>query len=173
MVSGRETVEEKWGNVESQYQRRADLVPNLVKVAKTYADYEQETLTKVIEARNQAKSLQIDAANLSEEDMAKFQKVHETLRTQMGGAIDVLVERYPDLKANQNFLELQSQIEGTENRISVARQDYNSAARDYNTKIKKFPQLLYSGMFGFKEKPYFQSQEGSDKAPDVDEYFGN
>lgn len=91
----------------------------------------------------------------------------------MGGAIDVLVERYPDLKANQNFLELQSQIEGTENRISVARQDYNSAARDYNTKIKKFPQLLYSGMFGFKEKPYFQSQEGSDKAPDVDEYFGN
>lgn len=169
MVSGRENVEQKWGNVESQYQRRADLVPNLVKVVQQYADYEQETLTQVIEARSKAKSITVDPKNLTEADMQRFMQV----QTSLGSAIDVLVERYPDLKANQNFIELQAQLESTENRISVARMDYNEAARAYNTKIKKFPQLLYSGMFGFKEKPYFQGQEGSDQAPDVDSYFDN
>jgi len=173
MVSGRESVEAKWGNVESQYQRRADLVPNLVKIAKNYADYEQETLTKVVEARSKAKSLTIDAANITEADIAKFQKVQESLKSSMGSAIDVLIERYPDLKSNQNFLELQAQLEGTENRISTARIDYNDAVQKYNSKIKSFPKMLYAGLFGFKAKPYFKGQEGSENAPDVDEYFGS
>jgi len=173
MVRDRETVDEKWSNVESQYQRRGDLVPNLVKIVKNYADYEQETLTKVIEARSKAKSVTVDVANMTEADLAKFQKVQQSLKTSLGGAIDVLIERYPDLKANQNFLELQAQLEGTENRIGTARMDFNEAARAYNTNIKSFPRTLYSGLFGFKRKPYFKAQEGSENAPDVDEYFGS
>lgn len=170
MVSGRESVEEKWANVEAQYQRRANLIPNLVKVVKNYADFEQETLTKVIEARSKATSITIDPSNLTEANMEQFRQV----QGEVSGALSRLlavIERYPDLKANKNFLELQAQLEGTENRINVAHKDYNEAVKVYNTKIKKFPQMIYSGMLGFKEKPYFKAKAGAEDTPDVDDYF--
>ena len=162
-----ENVSEKWAMVESQYQRRLDLIPNLVNTVKGYADFEQETLTKVIEARAGATQVKIDPSNITPEQLQQFQ----ASQNQLSGALSrllLVVERYPDLKANKNFLELQAQLEGTENRITVARNDFNAAARQYNSHIRKFPTTLIAGMFGFDRKAYFEGEEGSEKAPKVE-----
>lgn len=167
MVSQSEGVDQAWANVQSQYQRRADLIPNLVNTVKGYADFEQETLTKVIEARAKATQTTIDPSNLTAENLKQFQEA----QGQLSGALSrllVTVERYPDLKANQNFLELQAQLEGTENRISVARDAYNTASKDYNTYIKQFPRVIYAGWFNFEPKPYFEADAGAKDAPKVE-----
>ena len=167
MVSQSEGVDQAWANVQSQQQRRADLIPNLVNTVKGYADFEQETLTKVIEARAKATQTTIDPSNLTAENLKQFQEA----QCQLSGALSrllVTVERYPDLKANQNFLELQAQLEGTENRISVARDAYNTASKDYNTYIKQFPRVIYAGWFNFEPKPYFEADAGAKDAPKVE-----
>lgn len=166
MVQKDESVESAWSNVETQYQRRSDLIPNLVATVKGYADFEQETLTQVVEARAKASSIQVDAGDLSQEKIAAFQEA----QSQLSGALSrllVTVERYPDLKASQQFSQLQAQLEGTENRISVARDNYNEAVRDYNSYIRKFPTNLIAGMFDFKQKGYFEAESGSEQAPEV------
>lgn len=166
MVSQEEGVSTAWANVQSQYQRRADLIPNLVNTVKGYAAHESETLQAVVNARTKATSINIDAENMTAEQLQEFQKA----QSEVGGALGRLIavaENYPDLKANQNFLELQAQLEGTENRIAVERKNFNEAAKKYNTYIRKFPQSLLSGMFGFDKKPYFEAEEGSQKAPTV------
>lgn len=166
MIEKRETVKEKWSQVENVYQRRADLIPNLVNTVKGYADHEKETLQGVIEARSKATSVNIDAGNLDPESMQKFQQAQQGL----SGALSRLMmvsERYPDLKANQSFQQLQSQLEGTENRISVERRKFNQAVKDYNTYIKKFPQNIIANMYGFESKEHFKSEKGAEKAPDV------
>jgi LemA protein len=167
MVDSREEVDKTWANVQSQYQRRADLIPNLVNTVKGYADFEQETLTKVIEARSKATAVNIDPANLDENALKKFQAAQGELSGALSRLL-VTVERYPDLKANQNFLELQSQLEGTENRINVARDRYNESVKAYNAYIKKVPQVIYSGWFGFDTKPYFEADAGTENAPAVE-----
>ncbi len=167
MVEKQETAKTQWANVESAYQRRADLIPNLVNTVKGYASHEKETLEGVIQARANATKTTIDPTNVTPEQMAAFQKA----QTGLSGALSklmVVVERYPDLKANQNFLELQSQLEGTENRINVERNRYNSSAKDYNVYIRKFPATILAGMLGFDPLVLFQGAEGSDKAPTVD-----
>ena len=167
LVSQQENVEKAWGNVESQYQRRADLIPNLVETVKGYAKHEQETLEGVIEARANATKVTIDPTNMTPEDLQKYQAA----QGEVGSALSRLIavaENYPDLKANQNFLDLQSQLEGTENRITVARNDFNEAARTYNTQRRTFPTNIIASIFNFGDKPYFQAQEGADKAPKVD-----
>ncbi|MBL0309031.1 MAG: LemA family protein [Bacteroidetes bacterium] len=167
MVEKREAVNGAWGNVESAYQRRADLIPNLVNTVKGAADFEKSTITGVIEARAKASSIQLSANDLTPENMAKF----EQAQSQLSGALSrllVTVERYPDLKATQNFQELQAQLEGTENRIKTERDRFNEVVRDYNAYIAKFPQLFIAKMFNFGERAYFKSAEGSDKAPTVD-----
>ncbi len=166
MVSGSESVDAQWSQVENVYQRRADLIPNLVATVKGYADHEQETLEGVIEARSKATSVNIDANNLNANSFQAFQQAQEGL-SQALSRLMVVVEKYPDLKANQNFLELQSQLEGTENRISVERMKFNEVTRSYNTYIKKFPNNIFANMFGFEGKPYFQAQSGAEKAPEV------
>lgn len=166
MVSQEEGVSTAWANVQSQYQRRADLIPNLVNTVKGYAAHESETLQAVVNARTKATSINIDAENMTAEQLQEFQKA----QSEVGGALGRLIavaENYPDLKANQNFLELQAQLEGTENRIAVERKNFNEAAKKYNTYIRKFPQSLLSGVFGFDKKPYFEAEEGSQKAPTV------
>ncbi|MBW7892990.1 MAG: LemA family protein [Chitinophagaceae bacterium] len=166
MVGLDQNVKGKWGNVESEYQRRADLIPNLVNTVKGAADFEQETLTKVIEARANATKVNINADDLTPEKLAQFQQAQAEVSSALSRLL-VTVERYPELKANQNFLNLQSQLEGTENRIKVARNDFNSAVQDYNTVVKSFPNVLYAGIFGFREKGFFASEPGADRAPDV------
>ncbi len=166
-VEKQETAKTQWANVESAYQRRADLIPNLVNTVKGYASHEKETLEGVIQARADATKTTIDPTNVTPEQMAAFQKA----QTGLSGALSklmVVVEKYPDLKANQNFLELQSQLEGTENRINVERNRYNSSAKDYNVYIRKFPATILAGMLGFDPLVLFQGAEGSDKAPTVD-----
>ncbi len=166
MVSQDENVKGKWAQVENAYQRRADLVPNLVNTVKGAAKHEESTLTAVVEARAKATSVTITADDLSEENIAKFQKVQD----EFSGSLSRLlasVEAYPDLKANQNFLELQAQLEGTENRISTERRSYNEAVQQYNTTVRSFPNNLMAGMFGFKAKGTFTAAPGSDKAPTV------
>ena len=166
MVSQEEGVSTAWANVESQYQRRADLIPNLVNTVKGYAAHESETLQAVVNARTKATSINIDAENMTAEQLKEYQKA----QSEVGGALGRLIavaESYPDLKANQNFLELQAQLEGTENRIAVERKNFNEAAKKFNTYIRKFPQSLLSGVFGFDKKPYFEAEEGSQKAPTV------
>lgn len=156
----------KWAQVESAYQRRADLIPNLVNTVKGYADFEKETLTGVIEARSKATGISVDADNLSPEAIANFQAA----QSQLSGALSrlmVTVERYPDLKANQNFLGLQSQLEGTENRIKIERDRFNVSVKDFNATIRKFPKTLIASSFGFEKKGYFESDAGSEKAPEV------
>ncbi|MDH7464023.1 LemA family protein [Chitinophagaceae bacterium 26-R-25] len=165
-VSQEENVKGKWGNVQNQYQRRSDLVPNLVNTVKGAANFEQETLTKVIEARAKATSVQINANDLSPEKIAQFQQAQGELSGALSRLL-VSVEAYPTLKANQNFLDLQAQLEGTENRITVARKDFNDAVQEYNSSIRTFPNNFYAGWFGFKSKGYFEAQAGSDKAPEV------
>ena len=166
MVEKNESISSQWAQVENVYQRRADLIPNLVNTVKGYADFEKETLTKVIQARANATSMKIDANNLNPQTIAKFQEA----QGQLSGALSkllVTVERYPELKANQNFLELQSQLEGTENRIAVERMKFNEVTRDYNSYIKKIPRVIYAGWFGFEEKGYFEADSGAEKAPEV------
>jgi LemA protein len=161
-----EGVQTKWADVETQYQRRADLIPNLVNTVKGYAAHESETLLAVVEARAKATSVNIDPTNMSAEQIANFQKAQDGVSSALGRLL-VTVEKYPDLKANENFKELQAQLEGTENRISVARRDYNEAARKYNTTLRSFPKNILAGMFGFEKKAYFEAQEGSEQAPTV------
>lgn len=166
MVTKDETVTEKWAQVETVYQRRADLIPNLVATVKGVADFEKSTLTDVIEARSKATSMNIDASQLDEASMAKFQASQGQLSGALGKLL-VSVERYPELKANQNFLELQAQLEGTENRISVERNRYNTTAKEYNTYIRKFQNKLIASIFDFEKKPYFEADAGAEKAPEV------
>ena len=164
MVSSRESVNTAWSKVESQYQRRSDLIPNLVNTVKGAANFEQETLTKVIEARSKVTQIKVDANN--PEDIARFQQAQGQVSSSLSRLLAV-AENYPQLKATENFKDLQSQLEGTENRITVARNDFNDAARSYNTKIKSFPANLLAGMFGFKERPYFEADADVKKAPSV------
>jgi LemA protein len=166
MVEKEESIAQQWAQVENQYQRRADLVPNLVNTVKGAANFEKETLTAVMEARSKATSIQINANELTPANIQKFQAAQE----QLSGALSrlmVTVERYPDIKANQNFLALQAQLEGTENRISVERKRFNDSVGDYNKYIKKFPRVIYASWFGFEKKGYFQAEAGADKAPEV------
>jgi LemA protein len=166
LVTLNEDVKIKWSQVENQYQRRSDLIPNLVKTVKGYADFEQETLTAVIEARAKATSTTIDANNLNAQSLQQFQQAQDGLSSALSKLM-VVVERYPDLKANQNFLQLQAQLEGTENRIAVERRNFNTSAGEFNTTIRTFPANLYAGFFGFEKEPYFEADEGSEKAPEV------
>ncbi len=156
----------KWAQVESAYQRRADLIPNLVNTVKGYADFEKETLTGVIEARSKATGITVDANNLTPEAIANFQ----VAQGQLSGALSrllVTVERYPDLKANQNFLGLQSQLEGTENRIKIERDRFNTSIKNFNSTIRKFPKTIIASSFGFEKKGYFEADQGTENAPEV------
>lgn len=166
MVSKQEAVTAQWSQVENVYQRRADLIPNLVETVKGYANFEKETLTGVIEARSKATSVNIDASKLDAESLQKFQQAQDGLSSALSKLM-VVVERYPDLKANQNFLELQAQLEGTENRITVERKKFNEAVQDYNTYIRKFPQNMVAGMFSFEKKGYFEAKDGAETPPAV------
>ncbi|WP_203257765.1 LemA family protein [Hyunsoonleella ulvae] len=161
-----ENVNEAWGKVESSYQRRADLIGNLVKTVQGAADFERGTLKDVIEARAKATSMNIDPSNLTPEQIAKFSEVQSGLAGALKSLL-VTVERYPELKANKNFLELQAQLEGTENRINVVRDRFNEAVKPYNETIRSFPNNLFAGFMGFDKKAYFESEAGADKAPDV------
>ena len=167
MVKMDEQVQNKWANVETQYQRRADLIPNLVSTVKGYAKHEQQTLEDVVKARSEATQVKVDAENLTPEKLAAFQKAQSGVSSALGRLLAV-AENYPDLKANQNFLELQSQLEGTENRITVARKDFNDTAKLYNQAIRQFPKNILAGMFGFEKKSYFEAEAGSEKAPKVE-----
>ena len=166
MVKMDENVKAKWGAVQSQYQRRTDLIPNLVATVKGAANFEKSTLTDVIEARAKATSVQVDPSKLTPESIEKFQAAQGQL-SQALGRLMVVTENYPNLKSNENFLGLQAQLEGTENRINVARLDFNTAVQDYNSKIRTFPANLTAKMFGFAEKGYFQAEAGADKAPKI------
>jgi LemA protein len=166
MVRLNESVKSQWAQVENVYQRRADLIPNLVNTVKGYADFEKSTLTQVIEARAKATSVQISPDKLDPQSLQKFQAAQDQLSSALARLM-VVVERYPELKANQNFLELQAQLEGTENRIATERRKFNEETKKYNTYIKKFPQVLYARMFGFGEKGYFKAVQGAEKAPEV------
>jgi len=166
LVTKEEGVTAAWSQVENVYQRRADLIPNLVNTVKGYADFEKSTLTGVIEARSKATSVTIDPTNLNEASIQQFQKAQDGLSSALSRLM-VVVERYPDLKANQNFMDLQAQLEGTENRIATERRNFNQAAQDYNTQIRRFPSNLFAGIFGFDKKAYFQADEGAEKAPEV------
>ncbi len=166
MVQKEEAVTSQWAQVQNVYQRRSDLIPNLVNTVKGYANFEKSTLTEVIEARAKATSVNIDASKLDEKSLKAFQAAQDGLKGSLSRLL-VVAEQYPDLKANQNFLELQSQLEGTENRITVERMKFNEATQDFNAYIRQFPQIMFSKMFGFKEKPYFQAAEGTEKAPEV------
>ena len=166
MVTMDETVTSQWAQVENVYQRRADLIPNLVATVKGYADFEQKTLTDVIEARSKATSVTIDPTNLNEASMAQFQAAQDGLSSALSRLM-VVVERYPDLKANLGFLDLQTQLERTENRITVERMNFNTKAQEYNAYIRSFPKNIYASLFGFEKKAYFKAQEGAEKAPEV------
>ncbi|NVJ47817.1 MAG: LemA family protein [Cytophagia bacterium] len=166
MVQRDEGISTAWAQVENQYQRRADLIPNLVNTVKGYADFEQETLTGVIEARAKATSVSIDPSNLSPEAIANFEQAQQGVSSALSRLL-VTVERYPDLKANQQFQQLQVQLEGTENRISVERRNFNDVVQGYNTYIRSFPKNLYANMFGFETKGYFQAAAGSETVPEV------
>ena len=167
MVTKSEIVDKHWADVENVYQRRADLIPNLVATVKGYASHERETLEGVINARAKATQTTINAGDLTPESMAAFQQAQDGLSSALSRLM-VVVERYPDLKANQNFLELQAQLEGTENRITIERQKFNEAARQYNTYIKLFPKNMLANLFGFDVKPYFEAQQGAETAPKVE-----
>lgn len=167
MVNYNESIEGQWAQVENVYQRRADLIPNLVNTVKGYAAHEKQTLTDVISARAKATSVNIDPSSLTTASLQQFQQAQAGLSSALSKLM-VVVEKYPDLKANQNFLELQSQLEGTENRIANERRKFNDATKIYNVFIKRFPENIYASIFGFEEKPYFKAQEGSDKAPVVE-----
>jgi LemA protein len=166
MVTMNEGVTSQWGNVETAYQRRSDLIPNYVNTVKGAASFEQTTLTQVIEARSKATSVTIDPTKMTAENMQQFQQAQGQVSSALSRLM-VVVEQYPQLKATQNFRDLQVELEGTENRISVERRKFNDVARGYNTYIKRFPQNFLAGMFGFQAKPYFDAVEGAEKAPEV------
>lgn len=166
LVSSDEEAQTKWADVETQYQRRADLIPNLVNTVKGYAAHESETLQAVVEARAKATSVSIDPSNMSAEQIANFQKAQDGVSSALSKLL-VTVEKYPDLKANENFKELQAQLEGTENRIGVARRDYNDASRQYNTSLRSFPKNILASLFGFEKRAYFEAQTGTEQAPSV------
>ncbi|HEV9036139.1 MAG TPA: LemA family protein [Puia sp.] len=166
MVRLDENVKSSWGKVQSDYQRRNDLIPNLVNTVKGASNFEQQTLTNVIEARAKATSVQIDANNLTPEKIAQFQQAQGQVSSSLSRLLAV-VENYPDLKATQNYRDLQAQLEGTENRIKVSRNDFNDAVQQYNSTVRRFPNNIFAGMFGFATKGYFQSEPGSEKAPEV------
>lgn len=166
LVSSDEEAQTKWADVETQYQRRADLIPNLVNTVKGYAAHESETLQAVVEARAKATFVSIDPSNMSAEQIANFQKAQDGVSSALSKLL-VTVEKYPDLKANENFKELQAQLEGTENRISVARRDYNDASRQYNTSLRSFPKNILASLFGFEKRAYFEAQTGTEQAPSV------
>ena len=171
LVSKQETVEKAVGNVQTAYQKRADLIPNLVATVKNYAEYEQETLTAVVEARAKATATTLDANNLTEENMKAFQAAQDQMSSALSRLL-VTVEKYPDLKANQNYLDLQSQLESCENAIANARREFNETAKNYNTYLRKFPNNIIAGMFNFDKKPYFEASEGAQEAPNVGDLFG-
>ena len=166
MISLQEGVTSQWGNVETQYQRRADLIPNFVNTVKGAAAFEQETLTRVIEARAKATQVTLDPTNMTAENMQQFQAAQGELSSALSRLM-VVVEKYPELKATQNFRDLQIALEGTENRISTERRKFNETAQSFNIFIKRFPQNIIAGMFGFTARPYFESMEGAGKAPEV------
>ncbi len=166
MVTLQEGVTSQWGNVETQYQRRADLIPNFVNTVKGAAAFEQETLTRVIEARAKATQITLDPTKMTAENMQQFQAAQGELSSALSRLM-VVVEKYPELKATQNFRDLQVELEGTENRISVERRKFNEVAQSLNTFIKRFPQNVVAGMFGFTARPYFEAMEGAEKAPEV------
>jgi LemA protein len=166
MVTMQEQVTSQWGNVETTYQRRSDLIPNFVNTVKGAANFEQTTLTQVIEARAKATSVNIDPTKMTAENMQQFQQAQGQVSSALGRLM-VVMEQYPELKATQNFRDLQVELEGTENRISVERRTFNEVALTYNTYIRRFPQSILAGMFGFMIKPYFEATEGAEKAPEV------
>ncbi len=167
MVQKDEAVKSQWGTVESAYQRRMDLIPNLVETVKGYADFEKTTLTQVIEARAKATQVSINPENLNAASMKQFQAAQGELSGALSRLL-VTVEQYPNLKANENFLNLQAQLEGTENRIAVERRKFNEMAQDYNTFIRTFPKNIWASLFGFEKKDYFEAEQGAEKAPKVD-----
>jgi LemA protein len=166
MVTMQEGVTAQWSQVENVYQRRLDLIPNLVNTVKGYADFEKETLTQVIEARAKATQVTVDPTKLDAQSIQSFQNAQSGLSSALGRLM-VVVEKYPELKANQGFLDLQAQLEGTENRITVERQKFNQTAQAYNTFIRTFPKNIFAGMFGFEKKAYFEAEKGAEKAPQV------
>ena len=166
-VQQQEGVEAAWAQVENVYQRRADLIPNLVATVKGYAKHEQETLDKVVSARAKATQITVDPTNLTAESLKKYQEAQGELGSALGKLL-AITENYPDLKANENFLQLQAQLEGTENRITVERKTFNEVAQTYNSAIRQFPGNILAGMFGFERKPYFEAKEGADEAPKVE-----
>lgn len=166
MVTMDESVSSQWAQVENVYQRRADLIPNLVATVKGYAEHERETFEAVTLARSKATGVTIDPTNLNEASMAQFQAAQDQLSSALSKLL-VVVEKYPDLKANQNFLDLQTQLERTENRITVERMNFNTKAQEYNSFIRSFPKNIYASLFGFEKKAYFKAQEGAEKAPEV------
>ena len=165
-VSQQEGVDAAWSQVENVYQRRADLIPNLVATVKGYAKHEQETLDKVVSARAKATQITVDPENLNEASLKKYQEAQGELGSALGKLL-AITENYPDLKANENFLQLQSQLEGTENRIAVERKNFSEVAQSYNSSIRQFPGNVLAGMFGFERKPYFEAEKGAEKAPEV------
>ncbi len=169
LVKSEEKVNKSWADVQGAYQRRMDLIPNLVSTVKGYAKFEQETLIKVIEQRAAATkpTINVDASKLDANTLAQFQKTQDELGSSLSRLL-VTVEKYPDLKANQNFLQLQAQLEGTENRINVERRNFNGTVNEFNSTLRSFPTNILAGMFGFSKKPYFEAQAGADAAPKVD-----
>ena len=172
LVSRQETVETAVGNVQTAYQKRADLIPNLVATVKNYAEYEAATLEAVVAARAKATSTTLDASNLTEENLKAFQAAQDQVSSTLSRLL-VTIEKYPDLKANQNYLDLQSQLEGCENSISNARREFNEKARDYNTYLRRFPNTIIASRFGFDKKPYFEASEAAQDAPNVGDLFNN
>ena len=167
LVKMDEGVNTAWSNVENQYQRRADLIPNLVNTVKGYAAHEKETLEAVMSARSKATQMTIDADNLTPEKLQEYQKAQGEIGSALGRLL-AITENYPNLKANENFRELQAQLEGTENRITVELRNFNEVAREYNTSIRIFPKTIIAGMCGFEKRPYFEAEEGANKAPAVE-----
>ena len=167
LVTIDQNVKSQWSQVENQYQRRSDLIPNLVNVVKGYATHERETLEGVITARSKATATTINANDMDEATLKRFQQSQDALSSALSRLL-VVAEKYPDLKANEQFLDLSKQLEGTENRIATARRDFNNAAQEYNTKRNKFPTVIIAGITGFRERPYFTAQAGSEVAPTVD-----
>lgn len=170
LVTKEETVDASWKQVENQYQRRMDLIPNLVAVVKNYADFEKSTLEAVVNARANATKVTMNVDEMTPENIEKFNQAQQAVSSSLARLL-VVSENYPDLKANQNFRDLQAQLEGTENRIATERMRFNEVVQDYNTHVRKFPRNIWAGIFGFEKKAYFQMDEGADKAPDVNELF--
>lgn len=166
MVNKEEGVSNAWANVETQYQRRSDLIPNLVNTVKGYAQHEQETLEGVVAARSKATQVTLDSDDLTPEKLQQYQEAQGEVSRALGRLL-AISENYPDLKANENFQELQVQLEGTENRISTERRKFNEVSKDYNTYIRRFPNNIFAGIFGFEKKAYFEAAEGTEKAPEV------